>query len=381
MRIAIDGHRVLSAPETSGGVYLRTLLEEWMAGDEAPEIELLLPDAPVPGWAEKWIPDDPRILLSVANRPVFPLETFRAQVAWQQIGIPRLLAASPPDLYFSPFHLTPQLPVGQKVATAIHDLCFLTEPRFSRSALIQSAQVLSACTRASRLICVSRFTMEMLARWSPRAATRAVLVHNGLTRRRLGAEEARALVHDVAPILEADRYLMWIGKPSRRKNMDLLFSVFGEFHRRAPDFHFVVVAPFVDHPELVARGQANGLDDRLVLRAGVSEKVRDALYRQAKALVFPSHCEGFGYPILEAMIQGCPAISFADSPAREMVEGILPLAKEATTESVMAALAAYLELPAEEQTEIQDRLVSRSAEFSSGKMGAKTLAALLSALD
>jgi glycosyltransferase involved in cell wall biosynthesis len=43
-----------------------------------------------------------------------------------------------------------------------------------------------------------------------------------------------------------------------------------------------------------------------------------ALYNQASALLFPSHAEGFGWPILEALACGCPVITTNRPPMTEV---------------------------------------------------------------
>jgi glycosyltransferase involved in cell wall biosynthesis len=60
-----------------------------------------------------------------------------------------------------------------------------------------------------------------------------------------------------------------------------------------------------DHPahELI---QAEGLEDRVVHLGYRSPLEVRALYGSARALVFPSLFEGFGMPVAEAMIAGCP---------------------------------------------------------------------------
>jgi glycosyltransferase involved in cell wall biosynthesis len=57
------------------------------------------------------------------------------------------------------------------------------------------------------------------------------------------------------------------------------------------------------------------------------------LYTGALALLFPSLEEGFGWPILEAQACGCPVITSARSPMKEVAGGaaILIDPEDATT--------------------------------------------------
>jgi glycosyltransferase involved in cell wall biosynthesis len=69
----------------------------------------------------------------------------------------------------------------------------------------------------------------------------------------------------------------------------------------------------------------------LARRSGVEHAIRrlgriprhdlDALYRAATALVFPSIHEGFGLPLLEAMVHRCPVLAANASAVPEVVEG------------------------------------------------------------
>ena len=77
--------------------------------------------------------------------------------------------------------------------------------------------------------------------------------------------------------------------------------------------------------------------------AGMSAIVA-ALYAMAEALVFPSHDEGFGLPVLEAMACGCPAICTPGGSAETGGEAVL-LCDPADPASIAAAVRSLLENP------------------------------------
>ncbi|WP_420638526.1 glycosyltransferase family 4 protein [Candidatus Poriferisocius sp.] len=85
--------------------------------------------------------------------------------------------------------------------------------------------------------------------------------------------------------------------------------------------------------EVVATGAPGPQDtalDRLATELGVGPRwhrlgrlprsVLDGLYRQAAAVVFPSRYEGYGLPVVEAMVRGCPVVA-ADAGALPEVVG------------------------------------------------------------
>ncbi len=379
LRIAVDAHRLVCQPLTSGATYLDALVREWQASENAPELDLLVPYRPPDAFAQQAPYTNSGVRLVYPTQPGNPILRYREQALWQQRSIPALLRQHRPDVYFSPFHFTPQLPLGLRMVTAIHDLCFLGEPFFSLGHIINRVEMYSACIRSRRLICVSEFTAEMLARWAPRAARRSTVVHNGLSGKTLPMEEAKELLRSLSPDLVPQEYLLWIGHLTFRKNPELLFDIFAAYHQRFPTHKFVVVALRAAHDELQNLARARGLESALRVFSAVENKTRDAIYRCALALVFPSRCEGFGFPVLEAMYQGCPAFASRKGPAREMVGGLLPMAAGLTVEAFMTALGRYLAMSGSERQDLSAALIARASNFSSKAMAAGTLKVLQAA--
>jgi glycosyltransferase involved in cell wall biosynthesis len=62
----------------------------------------------------------------------------------------------------------------------------------------------------------------------------------------------------------------------------------------------------------------HALEDKVLELTDVSEEALRALYSTAALLLFPSLCEGFGWPILEAQACGCPVATSDRHPMREV---------------------------------------------------------------
>jgi glycosyltransferase involved in cell wall biosynthesis len=87
------------------------------------------------------------------------------------------------------------------------------------------------------------------------------------------------------------------------------------------------------------------------------------LYRRATALVFPSLCEGFGLPALEAMASGCP-LALARAGALPEVAGEGAAWFDPRDVKGMAAALTRLACDAEERDRLRAIGLRRAAEFT-----------------
>jgi glycosyltransferase involved in cell wall biosynthesis len=71
-------------------------------------------------------------------------------------------------------------------------------------------------------------------------------------------------------------------------------------------------------PDLQRAIAAADVADRVVRPGRVTDDERDALIAGARALVFPSEYEGFGAPLIEAMLLGAPVVCSAHPALREV---------------------------------------------------------------
>jgi len=239
--------------------------------------------------------------------------------------------------------------------------------------MIHRTQIWSACLKAAKIICISKTTAAQFAQTFPRYAKKAQVVYNGTEAGLLPLEASREKLKQLCPDLEFGEFLLWVGFPAPRKNLDLLFEIFKEHQKRHPDHKFVIVTMKESYDQMRAYAQSRGFLPNLRLFSNLADSDRDVFYRCALALVFPSECEGFGYPNLEAMHQGCPSFSLRGTAMEEMLEGVMPLVAEPTIESFTQAIQAYMSLPEGSREQVQEKLIQRAGEFSARKMAAKTL--------
>ncbi len=111
---------------------------------------------------------------------------------------------------------------------------------------------------------------------------------------------------------------------SAHKNAEGLIDVWARLPRATRDSHQLVLTcrlPPEAGTAWIDRGRERGLrDGDLVVTDYVDDDVLRALYQQARLLVLPSFYEGFGLPVLEAALCGCPAVASNVSAVPEVLQ-------------------------------------------------------------
>jgi alpha-1,2-rhamnosyltransferase len=117
-------------------------------------------------------------------------------------------------------------------------------------------------------------------------------------------------------------YYLTVGAIEPRKNHALLLQAFELFRRGGGTARTVWVGRWtMDAEPLRRQVMSNGGYGRwLVALQGVPDAALAALYKHARAAIFPSLGEGFGLPLAEALFHGCPVLA-SDIPAHREVCG------------------------------------------------------------
>lgn len=135
-------------------------------------------------------------------------------------------------------------------------------------------------------------------------------------------------------------FLLQTGSAQARKNREGTLRVLAALKDRWPG-HVVFAgeALTLGQRELAQNLQ---ISDRVVELTEVSDELLTILYTGAHALLFPSLCEGFGWPVLEAQACGCPVIT-ADNTSLQEVGGAGAMIFEASNHEGMAQAVLRLE--------------------------------------
>ncbi|MBV9769708.1 MAG: glycosyltransferase family 4 protein, partial [Bryobacterales bacterium] len=152
---------------------------------------------------------------------------------------------------------------------------------------------------------VSHFSAERLGDAFPAIRSRIRVIPNAVS---------RVFFEPVAPNeqasrefseLRGERFVLLPGGLHHRKNADLVLRAWPILRDRMPDLKLVIAG----HNDPSYLPAAQRLGRSLILAGFVEDQQLRALYHSAQAVWFPSHYEGFGMPVLEAMACGAPVVA------------------------------------------------------------------------
>jgi glycosyltransferase involved in cell wall biosynthesis len=115
--------------------------------------------------------------------------------------------------------------------------------------------------------------------------------------------------------------------------------------------------------EILDRARQLGVGDRVRYVGFLPDAVLPALYRRARAVVFPSLFEGFGLPPLEAMACGCPVASSRRASLSEVCGDAAAVLDPDDPRQMASAVAAVVE-DDDTRGELRERGLSWAARFS-----------------
>lgn len=341
VRIAINVEQLFYRAPGGTGRYIARLVSS-MAGQFSPDVVV-----PFSAWHRRAQVEavfersglQEASLAPVVRLPLPRPALFDAWNAWAGPG-PTLLSPSlrTADLVHNPFPAAP--PVKVPLVVTVHDAGFALFPTsYPRRGLKFHVKALQRIAeRADIVITGSQAALDEIVANSPISRDRVRVVAHGVDHRKATPEETAAALRrhrlDDAP------YVMWVGSLEPRKNIGALVKAFVRLAGANELPHrLVLVGPLGWlHQGLITEQERAFLGDRLRSLGTVSENDLRALYAGASLFAFPSVHEGFGLPVLEAMVQGAPVVCSDIASLAEVAGGAAVLVPPSDVEGWARAI-------------------------------------------
>lgn len=213
---------------------------------------------------------------------------------------------------------------GARMVVLWHDLIPLDFPEFVRpQAAAQCAARLETIARhADGIIAVSRYSADRLASAIGRRRPPTLVAHFGMD------DPAPAGRDDLPPLADEPFFLV-TSTIEARKNHHLLLQIWrrlvAERGAAAPKLVIVGKRGWEASATSAMLDRCEDLAGHVYEAGPVPDAALALLRRRARAVLMPSHVEGFGMPVMEALADGTPVIA-SDIPAfREIAAGAAEL--------------------------------------------------------
>jgi glycosyltransferase involved in cell wall biosynthesis len=363
------GLNLIFLQQASGGTgrYARELPGALLAVEPTSEIDVFVSrDAPEDLWEEPWAQS-----VRIVRCPI-SLRGDRAHLVFQYSALPLLAAARRLDVLHSLANLGPARTPGVASVVSLLDLIWMWPPE-QWGGTAQGQRSLRRLVEHSVRHADGVFTIS-------RAAATEIESELGVAAERIHVTPLGVRAPTVTPASATDvraelelgerRVVLCVAQKQPYKNLHRLIRAVPALDR---DVVLVLPGFATEHEhELSALAQELGVADRVRLPAWLSESSLAGLYALSSAFVLPSLVEGFGLPVLEAMLRDVPVACSNSSSLPEVAGDAALLFDPEDQAQVTQAIRRLLD-DAALAAELVQRGRRRAAQYTWERAGAVTL--------
>jgi glycosyltransferase involved in cell wall biosynthesis len=296
------------------------------------------------------------------------------------LQVRKSLASAPPDtmFVFADQALGPWIPLlkDRPHVVHVHDLLNLRSALgegpghvTSFSGRIYQRYIRRGFRKARHFISVSNKTRDDLHKYGEVEALTSEVVYNGLNfpYRPVAQDDAFEQLCKAGLPAAPRGMLLHVGGGQWYKNQRGLIALYSRYAADVPDpLPLWCIGPKPNAAVARALGKVPA-GGRVLFFQNLDNATLQAAYSYARAFLFPSFAEGFGWPLIEAQACGCPVITTDEPPMNEVAGGAasyIPRLQSSADIDVWASLgaSALKELLSLEPDERQ-KLVQRGCDW------------------
>lgn len=289
------------------------------------------------------------------------------QILWGQPKIDSILGGI--DVFFNPHLFMPvSLSKNCRYVVTVHDLSFLHFPEFFPVDKLAWHKIETRpkkqLKRADNIISDSVSTKQDLINFYGVPAEKTKIIYPGIVRplssrasSDIATQPLRAEAGEARPpelhscksgaAIPRNKFILSLGTIEPRKNILGLikaFEILKEQYKRKEKL-CIVGNPGWLYKDVYKYAKKSKFRDDIVFVGAIKPEDRTIWYKSAEVFVYPSFFEGFGFPPLEAMVNGTPVVTSNTSSLPEVAADAALMVNPHNPQEIAAALNNVLSDP------------------------------------
>jgi glycosyltransferase involved in cell wall biosynthesis len=250
----------------------------------------------------------------------WPTQRPAVRILWEQFIQPLALRRAGVDLLHALAFVAP-LAVPCPFVVTVYDLSFIRYPEafrpFNRWYLRQFTA--NSVKRARAVIAISESTRQDVINFLGAPPERVHTIYCGADAQFRPLSTTETVAFKTAQGLP-DTFILFLGTLEPRKNIDGLIRAYARWREWEPQAPPLIIAGGKGwyYRHIFGLVEALNLTNVIRFTDYVPQSELPLWYNAASLFVYPSHFEGFGLPVLEAMACGTPVITSAVSSLPEV---------------------------------------------------------------
>lgn len=310
------------------------------------------------------------------HRSVWPTQRPLVRILWEQLVQPLALRRTGVNLLHALAFVAPLAAPCPFVVT-VYDLSFWRYPDafrpFNRWYLRQFTT--HSVKRARAVIAISESTRQDVIHLLGAPPQKVHTIYCGVDESFQPLPPAEVAAFKSARGLP-DTFVLFLGTLEPRKNVDGLIRAYASWRQResnAPPL-FIAGGKGWYYHHIFSLVESLNLTDSIRFADYIPQSELPLWYNAASLFVYPSHFEGFGLPVLEAMACGTPVITSTASSLPEITgpNGAAGLVNPTDTEALAEAMRQVMN-NRDQRTSMAEQGLARAAGFRWGKTARETV--------
>lgn len=272
----------------------------------------------------------------------FPIVQFNASVysIGEFLGHPEMKNM---DILDIP-HFNLPIKYFRKCVVTVHDLTpyVMREyfPQISKRVYLQV--VFRLLKKVKKVITVSEYTKKDLLKEFRFHEDKIKVIYNGLNSEVFYPHSKEEVEKFRRKYNLPNEFFLVVGIGKEHKNFGFIIRIMNKLWKTEGFQTPLAIAGTSGKLPEFLQEPAREAGEKLILVPPLSYEELPLLYQSAKALIFPSLYEGFGFPLIEAQAVGCPVISSNTTVMPEILQNSALLFDPRKRESFLLALNLFL---------------------------------------